>query len=245
MSYDLTGCFVLDNGLYKPKWADPCGGDDIVGCMEDKGGGHYGPKVQDVGSCTPDSGCVKLDSGKYKPVLRFDSYTDLDDLKSHCCIEMGEDCSYCGEPNSTPRYISATFSGVVLCTECMTFGGESGRWFDLLNINGTFVLEQQVNPCVWQYTHTSDSPFRAYLTKPDCTGYYTQFSGPIIIVVTINGSTVHIGAKQREQEGYSFGCSSSFITCNGIYTCNNQNVGNCGEGGNIPYYYGEVSIDFG
>jgi hypothetical protein len=176
MSYDLTGCFELSGGKYRPKWTDPCGGAAIVGCMEDKGSGLYGPKVTDVGSCTPDSGCVKLVSGKYKPVLTFDGYDTLEGLTAACCAPA---CQFC--TGATPKYIQVTLSDVEPCFNvCFNF------WYTIpsaVAVNGIHILEQVTgHPCAWQSTIIGTLTVREY-SDSNCTMFYQETEGNIDLLI--------------------------------------------------------------
>ena len=71
------------------------------------------------------------------------------------------DCTYC-TPGTTPRKINVVLSGYQECPDCFVLGGSS-LWFNTVDINGTYVLDQvagyggdYAENCKWAWSSQSD-----------------------------------------------------------------------------------------
>jgi hypothetical protein len=114
-------------------------------------------------------GCVNWSTGKFQVEIPED-----------CCIEYGEDCSFC-EPGKTPLTINLNYVEGTLCDGCYFNPSFSAYWkFLPPSKSGEYILTQNgTNPCQWLYTedHFGSAVILQSSGLPDCSnpGSYTGY----------------------------------------------------------------------
>ncbi len=155
--YELTGCNELYNGVYRPKWDNPCTMFEyIYGCYV-LSGGDYVPRYEgDIGDCEgPFDGCWKTINGIKVPTLQFEDYDNLSELQDACC---GSGC-YC------PEWLTLTLSG----------SNTTSRNNDCVDMSSCGAVSSNRTNFSWDYDGTY------YLPRTGCdstsVGYRLQYSG--------------------------------------------------------------------
>ena len=96
-------------------------------------------------------------------------------IPDDCCSEPCADCS----PETTPRYVDVTFSGIVHCTWCVPllawYGGDCKytKWTLNTTLNTTHRLEQTIWPCVFSKVLVDGATYKLWTgstcpSTPDC-----------------------------------------------------------------------------
>ena len=124
--------------------------------------------------------------GDGKATLDADGKVILGDTDPCCCGGCpGEDCEYCTGP--TPIRYTVTFSDVELLADCHTQDGRSVELNTLVELDGTWTLNQTADPCVWQSVATGNVA-SIYLAENCSPGFgYHPFTSIIIYLTRTAG----------------------------------------------------------
>ncbi len=91
-----------------------------------------------------------------------------------CCVTPGEPCVVC--PDTTPLQLRLVASGLTICADCTEISSfDSTKWTTTPSVspNGTFILTQTGNACVWLHNSDASGTVKIWDTT-DCTGDVKQ-----------------------------------------------------------------------
>lgn len=107
------------------------------------------------------------------------------------CIEYGNDCGVC-DAGKTPKYVTVTFSGVSICTDCFNDDSSSGKVISYPVINKSFVVQQYFGEACRWFSHGFDLLEWDTYPEKNCQGNKTSHSESIFIDVRYSSGIWHV-----------------------------------------------------
>jgi len=109
----------------------------------------------------------------------------------------GVDCGNC-DAGTTPKRITVTFSGIILCVGCWgPWAGGYRKWVHNFDINQSFILEQTASPCHWSYTKVNGVTCESY-SDDACQNFIGSADQNVHFEAYLFGSPLRISLSVQE-----------------------------------------------